>query len=100
MRGMRLNDDDVLRRTVISRLLCHCMLVKEEIESGFGICFDEYFKDELERLQPLQIDGLVELSAGSISVTLLGRIFIRNVGMIFDKYLQKPKDKPVFSKTL
>ncbi len=100
MRGIQLNDDDVLRRAVISRLLCHCMLIKKEIEIKFGIRFDEYFSDELKRLEPLMTDGLVELSAESISVTLLGRIFIRNVGMIFDKYLHKPKDKPVFSKTL
>jgi oxygen-independent coproporphyrinogen-3 oxidase len=100
MRGIELNDDDVLRQAVISRLLCHCMLIKKEIESEFGIRFDEYFSDELRRLESLKTDGLVELSSESISVTLLGRIFIRNVGMIFDKYLRKPKDKPVFSKTL
>jgi oxygen-independent coproporphyrinogen-3 oxidase len=100
MRGIRLTDDDVLRRAVISRLLCHCILHKEEIESGFGISFDEYFSDELLRLEPLRADGLVELSGRTIAVTQLGRIFIRNVGMVFDKYLRKPKDKPVFSKTL
>jgi oxygen-independent coproporphyrinogen III oxidase len=100
MRGIRLNDDDILRRSVISRLLCHCVLHKKEIESEFGICFDEYFADEVSRLESLRADGLVMLSADSISVTQLGRIFIRNVGMVFDKYLQKPKSKPVFSKTL
>jgi len=100
MRGIQLNDDDVLRRAVISRLLCHCMLIKKEIELEFGIRFDEYFSDELKSLESLKTDGLVELSSESISVTMLGRIFIRNVGMIFDKYLRKPKDKPVFSKTL
>jgi len=100
MRGMELCDDDVLRRAVISRLLCHCVLHKREIELEFGIRFDEYFADELLRLESLQRDGLVELSAERIAVTHLGRIFIRNVGMVFDKYLQKPKDKPVFSKTL
>jgi oxygen-independent coproporphyrinogen III oxidase len=100
MRGMRLNDDDILRRSVISRLLCHCVLHKKEIESEFGIRFDEYFADEVSRLESLRADGLVTLSADSISVTQLGRIFIRNVGMVFDKYLQKPKSKPVFSKTL
>jgi oxygen-independent coproporphyrinogen-3 oxidase len=100
MRGIGLSDDDVIRRSVISRLLCHCMLQKEEVESEFGIRFDEYFADELARLESLQTDGLVTLSPGSISVTQLGRIFIRNVGMVFDKYLQKPKAKPVFSKTL
>jgi len=62
--------------------------------------FDKYFMDELARLGALHTDGLVELTPESIRVTLLGRIFIRNIGMVFDKYLQKPKDKPVFSKTL
>jgi oxygen-independent coproporphyrinogen-3 oxidase len=100
MRGIELSDDDVIRRSVISRLLCHCMLQKEEVESEFGIRFNQYFADELARLESLQTDGLVTLSPGSISVTQLGRIFIRNVGMVFDKYLQKPKAKPVFSKTL
>jgi oxygen-independent coproporphyrinogen-3 oxidase len=100
MRGIRLSDDDVIRRTVISRLLCHCVLHKKEIESEFHIKFDEYFADELVRLEPLRNDGLVALSADTISVTQLGRIFIRNAGMVFDKYLQKPKSKPVFSKTL
>ena len=100
MRGIRLDDDDVIRRAVISRLLCHCVLHKREIESEFNIRFDEYFADELRRLQQLRDDGLVKLEAEAISVTQLGRIFIRNAGMIFDKYLQKPKNKPVFSKTL
>ena len=100
MRGIELCDDDVIRREVISRLLCHCVLRKAEIESEFCLRFDEYFADELRRLEPLQNDGLVSLSAESISVTQLGRIFIRNVGMVFDKYLNKSRTKPVFSKTL
>jgi oxygen-independent coproporphyrinogen-3 oxidase len=100
MRGIGLNDDDIIRRSVISRLLCHCVLRKEEVESEFGIGFDEYFAEELVKLESLQIDGLVTLNAQSISVTQLGRIFVRNVGMVFDKYLQEPKTKPVFSKTL
>jgi oxygen-independent coproporphyrinogen-3 oxidase len=100
MRGIRLNDDDVIRRAVISRLLCHCVLHKREIDSEFGIRFDEYFADEINRLEPLRNDGLVNLSAETISVTQLGRIFIRNAGMVFDKYLLKPKAQPVFSKTL
>ncbi|MBN1566483.1 MAG: oxygen-independent coproporphyrinogen III oxidase [Acidobacteria bacterium] len=100
MRGINLNDDDVIRRSVISRLLCHCMLQKKEVESEFGIRFDEYFAEELAGLNLLQTDGLVTLSDGGIAVTQLGRIFIRNVGMVFDKYLRKPKEKPVFSKTL
>ena len=100
MRGMHLNDDDVVRRAAISKLLCHCMLHKREFESEFNIAFDTYFAGEMTRLESLRADGLVDLTADVIRVTMLGRIFIRNVGMVFDRYLQKPKDKPVFSKTL
>ena len=100
MRGAYLNDDDVVRRAVISRLLCHCVLHKREFESEFNIRFDAYFADEMTRLESLRGDGLVDLTADAIRVTMLGRIFIRNVGMVFDRYLRQPKDKPVFSKTL
>ncbi len=100
MRGMILSDEDILRRAVISRLLCHCVLHKKEIEAEFNLRFDEHFADELKRLRDLEADGLIRTAPEAISVTSLGRIFIRNVGMVFDKYLQKPKDKPVFSKTL
>jgi oxygen-independent coproporphyrinogen III oxidase len=102
MRGYRLSADDRLRRAVISRLLCHTVIPKHEIEREFGIAFDEYFAPELRRLEELQADGLVSLDANEIRVTMLGRIFIRNVAMPFDRYLaeQKMDSRPLFSKTL
>jgi oxygen-independent coproporphyrinogen III oxidase len=100
MRGIVLTDDDVIRRAVISKLLCHCVVHKKEFETEYNICFDEYFKEELVRMEQLSRDGLVMLAPDSIQVTMLGRIFIRNAGMVFDRYLAKPKDKPIFSKTL
>ncbi len=100
MRGMQLSDDDILRRAVISRVLCHCVLHKAEIEREFDISFNDYFADEMKQLETLQTDGLVSLNSDSIAVTSLGRIFIRNVGMVFDRYLRKPQSNPVFSKTL
>lgn len=100
MRGQRLDEDDMLRRAVISKILCHCVLHKREIEEEFGVNFDEYFAGELELLQPLVRDGMVLSGPEIVTVTSLGRIFIRNVAMVFDKYLRKPKDKPLFSRTL
>ncbi|MDI9612894.1 MAG: coproporphyrinogen III oxidase, partial [Acidobacteriota bacterium] len=100
MRGVRLGGDDVVRRAAIGRILCHCVLVKGEFESEFGIRFDDYFNPELARLRELERDGLVRLEPDAIRVTPLGRIFLRNVGMVFDRYLSQPKDRPVFSKTL
>lgn len=102
MRGYRLSKDDEIRREVIGRLLCHTVIPKNEIERDFGISFDEYFLDELDRLEESRAEGLVELAPGEIRVTPLGRIFIRNVAMTFDRYLreQQMDQKPLFSKTL
>lgn len=102
MRGYRLQKDDVVRREVITRILCHAVLRKPEIEEKFGIAFDEYFERELAELAPMREDGLAVLDANEIRVTPLGRIFIRNVAMPFDRYLheQKMDARPLFSKTL
>ena len=102
MRGYHLSDDDRLRRAVISRLLCHTIVLKEEISREFAIDFDHYFADELRRLEPFRDDGLVILDPNEIRTTWLGRIFIRNLAMIFDPYLEKQhlNAKPLFSKTL
>jgi oxygen-independent coproporphyrinogen III oxidase len=102
MRGYRLSQDDRLRRVVISRLLCHTVVIKEEIAREFGIDFDRYFADELARLEASREDGLVLLDPGEIRSTWLGRIFIRNLAMVFDPYLEKQQlaAKPLFSKTL
>jgi len=102
MRGYRLSADDRLRRAVIGRLLCHTVIPKSEIEAEFGISFDEYFQAELAKLEEPRAEGLVTLAPGEIRVTPLGRIFIRNVAMVFDRYLheQQMDQKPLFSKTL
>jgi oxygen-independent coproporphyrinogen III oxidase len=102
MRGYKLSEDDRLRRAVISRLLCHTVVMKDEIAREFGVEFDEYFADELRRLEPSKDDGLVVLSRDEIRTTWLGRIFIRNLAMVFDPYLEKQQlaAKPLFSKTL
>jgi oxygen-independent coproporphyrinogen-3 oxidase len=102
MRGYHLSEDDRLRRTVISRLLCHTVVLKNEISNEFAIDFDTYFADELARLEPFLADGLVALDSNEIRTTWLGRVFIRNLAMIFDPYLEKQhlNAKPLFSKTL
>ena len=102
MRGYHLSVEDRLRRAVISRLLCHTMLVKDEISHDFGVDFDEYFAEELRRFEPFREDDLVLLERNEIRATWLGRIFIRNLAMVFDPYLEKQQlaAKPLFSKTL
>ena len=102
MRGIRLSREDKLRRTVISRILCHSVLVKSEIEREFGIAFDDYFDKELKILRELERDSLVRLNDDRIEIAPLGRIFIRNVAMVFDAYLERgvTERKRAFSRTL
>jgi oxygen-independent coproporphyrinogen-3 oxidase len=102
MRGFRLSRDDVIRRSVISRLLCHTVIPKREVERDLRIVFDEYFADELRRLEEFAADGLLEMDAREIRTTLLGQVFIRNIAMVFDAYLprQAASARPLFSRTI
>ena len=102
MRGYHLSEEDRLRRAVINRLLCHTVVIKDEISREFGIDFDEHFAEKLQRFEPFREDGLVLLERNEIRATWLGRIFIRNLAMVFDPYLEKQQlaAKPLFSKTL
>ena len=102
MRGMRVSDEDKLRRSIINRILCHTIILKSEIERDFGIEFDAHFAPELTRLRELEGDGLVRVEGDRIQVAPLGRIFIRNIAMAFDAYLNRAEAArtQVFSKTL
>ncbi len=101
MRGIRVSAEDKLRRAVINRLLCHCVVVKSEIEREFGVSFDEHFAGEIEQLADFERDAMVRMSRDRIEVAGLGRIFIRNVAMVFDEYANWHKARQqAFSKTL
>jgi oxygen-independent coproporphyrinogen-3 oxidase len=102
MRGYHLSSEDRLRREVISRLLCHTVIPKREIGEQFGIDFDQHFAPELKLLEAPREDGLLTMDGDEIRSTWLGRIFIRNLAMLFDPYLEQQQlaAKPLFSKTL
>ena len=53
-KGVELNDDDKLRREVISQLICHFDLTFANIEQAFSINFSDYFANELMALMPMQ----------------------------------------------
>ncbi len=101
MRGYRKTHDDEIRGAIISRLLCHAVLDTAQIGREFGFDFHERFAAEVKRLQEFEGDQLTTFAGDELRVTSLGRIFIRNVAMVFDPYLEsQPADRPLFSKTL
>lgn len=97
-RGVELNDDDLLRREVINQLICHYYLNFEEIEKQFEINFASYFETELTQIQKMQTDGLVTLGDKEITVNPIGYLLIRNICMVFDRYLAGSKNS--FSKVI
>lgn len=97
-KGVDLNADDKLRRAVITQLICHFELNFCSIEQQFSIVFSDYFKAELNNLLPMQTDGLLLLTEQGIEVQTAGRLLIRNICMVFDKYLAQKQQQ--FSKVI
>ncbi len=100
MRGMELNADDLLRRAIIQALMCHFELAKDSFSNDYQIDFDGYFAIELEELRDYEREGLLEISAQSIRVTPKGRMLIRNICMVFDKYLRTRQEHAIYSKVI
>lgn len=100
LRGIKLDSDDLVRRAVIQQLACQYHLSKEAISHGYLIDFDAYFATELELLKPLVADGLVELDDEWIHVTGKGRLLVRAVCMVFDKYLRVVEKRAQYSRVM
>lgn len=99
-RGYELSDEDIMRRYIITRIMCDFELKYADIEEKFGLDFKKEFALELSELQPMTKDNLLTISDYDITVSDLGRILIRNIAMVFDTYLRKPEKEMRFSKTV
>jgi oxygen-independent coproporphyrinogen-3 oxidase len=99
-RGIELSADDLLRRAVIQSLTCHFRVSIESIEIAHLIDFRSYFAPELADLRALETDGLVELGPDWIVVTPRGRLLVRTVCMVFDRYLRQRAQGAAYSKVI
>ena len=100
LRGIQLTADDLVRRAVIQSLACHFTLSRESISIAHLIDFDRYFGEELRDLESLAADGLVELEGDWIHVTPRGRLLVRAVCMVFDKYLRAAEQRVRYSRVM
>lgn len=99
-RGITLNQDDQIRRAVITQLICHFNLNFKDIETRWHIDFVQYFHSELNTLTAMQEDGLLIMNEHGIQVQAKGRLLIRNICMIFDAYSAKKVAQARFSKVI
>jgi len=99
-RGLELSADDLVRRAVIQALSCQFKLSKRSVEIAHLLDFDRYFQEELADLRQMVADGLVQLDDEWIVVTPRGRMLIRNVCMVFDKYLRRERETMRYSRVI
>ena len=100
MRGIALEEDDLLRREVIQKLMCEFRLDYGALERTHGIRFGERFATELAALAPLAADGLVTLAPDGLEVTLRGRMLVRTVAMLFDRHLREARERATYSRVI
>lgn len=100
MRGLQLDADDILRRSVIQALMCRFSLSVEAIEEIFAINFANYFAEELPKLRELQHMGLLHFDGDFLTVEPKGRFLIRNIAMIFDRHLRERQTRARYSRVI
>ncbi len=98
-RGCSVSDDDQRRKWIIQSLLCGMGISFDSYEEHFGESFENRFGEELKSLKTFEADAVLKLNSRSIQVTPIGKIFVRNIAMVFDAYLSKPSEVR-YSKTV
>jgi len=99
-KGIAVDDDDLLRADVIQALMCYDKLSFEDFGAKHRIHFASYFAAEIEHLQPLADDGLIELDQSGVNITQKGRLLLRSIAMVFDRYIDQAENDNRFSKAI
>lgn len=99
-KGLMLSEDDVIRGYVIKHLMCNFELNKRDVEAQFNINFDQYFAEDLSKLDVFVNDKLVDIDSESIQVRPIAKLLIRNIAMSFDAYMANQLNKQRFSRVI
>lgn len=99
-RGCYTDQEDVMRREIIQQLVCHFHLDMEMIESRWNIDFKSFFAKEVDDLQTMANDQLISLNENAIHVLDAGRLLVRNICMVFDRYINSPSNRGLFSRLI
>ncbi len=99
-RGLAMNDDDRIRAGVIQKLMCYDELRFDDFEAQYGTSFGDYFQAELPGLEPLERDGLVAVTEEGIRITTRGRLLLRTIAQVFDRYSGDSALRKRFSQTI
>ena len=99
-RGVELEPDDLLRNEIITQLMCHFSLDIEALEGSWKFDFSAHFRPEIEDLALMQKDGLLQFDGKHLQILPAGRLLVRNICMVFDRYLRDRGGSGGFSKVI
>ena len=85
----RINQDDKIRREVITELLCHLHIQFDDLDQKYDINSRDYLSSGINELKPMLADELVMVDDVGIRISDRGRLVVRNACMAFDHYLQR-----------
>jgi len=100
VRGIAVDNDDALRGAVIQSLMCYDGFDFADFNTAHGIDFTSYFAAGIARLEPLVEDDLVNVSPDGIHVTPKGRLLLRSIAMVFDRYVNADLHGQRYSKAI
>ena len=81
--------------------MCNFELDLSAVRDRFGVDYHEYFLEEDQKLTKTIEPEFFRREHGKIRVTSMGQLFIRNICMVFDRYLaQETGEGPIYSRTI
>jgi oxygen-independent coproporphyrinogen-3 oxidase len=80
--------------------MCHFRVSIESIELSYLVDFNRHFAAEMHMLKRLADEGLVELQPDWIVVKPKGRLLVRAIAMLFDRYLREARERASYSKVI
>ena len=100
-RGYRLNDEELLVRSVINAIMCNGLLNLDEIASDFGLTVAEVktiVGFDPAKFESYISDGLMQLKDKEIRLSDRGFLCARNIAMAFDPALKTGEG--IYSRTV
>ena len=95
VRGIALSRDDQIRGTVINQIMCAGRVDWSEIAATFAIDPAAYFAATQDAIEQFVSVGIVTQSPRELVVTPQGRLLLRAVAMMFDKYRDAKREQTI-----
>lgn len=99
-RSLLLDYEDLLRREIIMSVMCRHRLDYDLFRKEWGVHLPDTFEVEMDSLEPMELDGLISRSDEALEIHPEGRLFLRNIAMVFDEYRKQKPERSRFSKTV